>query len=170
MSMETLNTSVSSLIEEDLFGAEMETEELLLRRLSPYATLRPGDLSLLLGLQRQTCGDRSCRKLASSLFDNAIAERSDSDGESDKEPEPEGRDVVVRGQDIGDLPAEYVVRGLRPNELPVIGKCLLPPFLSFVIHLISINHEHTGAAPANLPSKRNRASETIATDDLCLCR
>ncbi|XP_076466320.1 uncharacterized protein LOC143297751 [Babylonia areolata] len=122
MSMETLTSSVGSLVDENLFGAEMESEELLLRRLSPYATLRPGDLSVLLGLQNQTGGstDHSRRKLT-SLFDNAIVERSESDGESDKEPESEGRDVVVRGQDIGDLPSEYVVRGLRPHEMPVIG-------------------------------------------------
>lgn len=117
-----LNGSVSSLVEENLLGGEMETEDLLLHRLSPYATLRPGDLALLLGIPRQT-GDHASRKLASSLFlNNAIVideERSD-DGERDNK-ELEERDLVVRGQDIGDLPAEYVVRGLRPHEMPVIG-------------------------------------------------
>ncbi|KAL8573585.1 hypothetical protein ACOMHN_047855 [Nucella lapillus] len=121
MSMETLTSSVGSLVDENLFGAEMETEELLLRRLSPYATLRPGDVSLLLGLPNQSSSsDHSHRKLA-SLFDNVIVERGESDSESDKEPDSEGRDVIVRGQDIGDLPVQYLVRGLRPNEMPVIG-------------------------------------------------
>lgn len=128
--MEALNNSVNSLVEENLFGGEMETEELLLRRLSPYATLRPGDLAVLLGIPRLQTSNLSNRKLASPLFfDNAI-EEGESD-ENDEEPEPEGRDVVVRGQDIGDLPAEYVVRGLRPHEMPVIGKSSFSSFRHF---------------------------------------
>ena len=140
--MEALNTGVSSLIDENLLGAEMETEELLLRRLSPYATLRPGDLSVLLGGVRGNVDFSHHKTTSSSLLDNAIVERSDSDDESDEWEQPSGRDVVVRGQDIGDLPAEYVVRGLRPHEMPVIGKCLrLPhPYLVNSLGLISINH------------------------------
>lgn len=143
--LSSLNSSVGSLVDESLFG-DMETEELMLRRLSPYATLRSGDLSALLGIQHPPT-DHSSRKLTSSLFVNpAIGERSESesgsDSEGDKESEPEARDVVVRGQDIGDLPAEYVVRGLRPHEMPVIGKSAYLPFC--LVHLISIIHEHTG--------------------------
>ncbi|KAK7486611.1 hypothetical protein BaRGS_00022136 [Batillaria attramentaria] len=128
MSMETLNSSVGSLVEESLFS-DMDDEELLLRRLSPYATLRPGDLSSLMGIPHQTRGLSHIK--AASVFADAIAERSDSDGESEKEDatEPEGEAVVVRGQDIGDLPAEYVVRGLRPHEMPVIGVYVDPRIL-----------------------------------------
>lgn len=151
--MEALNNSLSSLVDENLFGGEMETEELLLRRLSPYATLRPGDFSVLFGISQPQSGDHSNRKLASSLFlDNAIAERGESDDESSEEPEFEGRDIEVRGQDIGDLPAVYVVRGLRRHEMPVIGNysfSLLPPFL-LILQRFSIIHERTrrGTVPA----------------------
>jgi len=44
-------------------------------------------------------------------YDNTSEEEVDEDEE---------RSVTVNGADIGDLPAEYVVDGLRRNEVPVI--------------------------------------------------
>lgn len=52
---------------------------------------------------------------------------------SDEEAEADQGTVHLCGADIGDLPTEYVVKGLRANEFPVIGtyvdKRILPGFL-----------------------------------------
>lgn len=136
MSMEalSLNSSFGSLVDETFFGP-MDDEDTLLRRLSPYATLRPGDLTSLLGIQLHS-PDANRHKPITGFFADAIVEASEgstssgSDDEAEQKSSDEEEAVVVRGQDIGDLPAEYVVRGLRPQEMPVIGKHLIVAFVS----------------------------------------
>lgn len=129
----SLNSSFGSLVDETFFGP-MDDEDTLLRRLSPYATLRPGDLTSLLGIQLHS-PDANRHKPITGFFADAIVEASEgsTSSGSDDEAEQKSSDeeaVVVRGQDIGDLPAEYVVRGLRPQEMPVIGKHLIVAFVS----------------------------------------
>lgn len=132
MSMEalSLNSSFGSLVDETFFGP-MDDEDTLLRRLSPYATLRPGDLTSLLGIQLHS-PDANRHKPITGFFADAIVEASEgstssgSDDEAEQKSSDEEEAVIVRGQDIGDLPAEYVVRGLRPQEMPVIGVYIDP--------------------------------------------
>jgi hypothetical protein len=130
--METLNRR---LVEDELFS-DLETEDMLLRRLSTYATLRSGDLTALMGNghlphnhhHRSTRSHSRHEKHAplspGSFFQEPfIRERSDSESSaSDQEPEVEGQEVTVQASDIGDHPIQYEVRDLRPHEMPAIGK------------------------------------------------
>ena len=52
--------------------------------------------------------------------------RYDSASSSDEdEPEQQYITLTVNGADIGDLPTQYTVEGLRRNEFPVIGVYVL---------------------------------------------
>ncbi|KAK6985792.1 hypothetical protein BgiMline_015392 [Biomphalaria glabrata] len=104
---------------------------ILERRISPYVTLRPGDLSALLKLytdvqpplakfghnhnhvkKQHGCG-------IETLFEKKpLLSAGDSD---DDKSDDELLDVVCNGAHQGHVPAQYVVRGIKRHEFPVIG-------------------------------------------------
>ena len=53
---------------------------------------------------------------------NCIEHLSRLENEDNEDKRTEDQSHVVRGEDIGDLPTEYVVRGLNRDEMPVIGR------------------------------------------------
>lgn len=48
--------------------------------------------------------------------------RNQVDSERKQDKKKSEKVVTVTGREIGDLPCEYQVRGLRKNEYPVIGE------------------------------------------------
>lgn len=104
-------------------------EVLLSRRISPYVTLRPGDLaallhselpvSLKLGHNHGT-SFYSHRKIQ-TIFEKNQFELSSSGGDDEKNEYNDLVDVVCRGAEQGHVPAEYVVKEIRRHEMPVIG-------------------------------------------------
>lgn len=108
-----------------LSNNEDVNEEILLeRRISPYVTLRPGDLASLLKSTLPLPVSKSTRDHGSyynyrkidTIFEKFPQGLSDSDDEKD------GNEIVCRAADQGHVPAEYRVKGLKRHEMPVIGE------------------------------------------------
>ncbi|XP_005112035.1 uncharacterized protein LOC101847164 [Aplysia californica] len=127
---------MESFIEEYIssVNAEDVNEEILLeRRISPYATLRPGDLAALLKLQSSIPLSGSALKSGwhhgPGGLETHVEEilKREEQGFSSDESGNEGvkdeelRDVVCRGDEQNHVPAVYTVRGLRRHEMPVVG-------------------------------------------------
>ena len=113
---------------------DVNEEILLERRMSPYVTLRPGDLSSLLKLHASLPfpGTGICNKYGSqpvSSLESHLEEilKKEEQGLSSDENEDEGdndaeSEVVCRGADQNHVPAVYTVRGIKNHEFPVVGK------------------------------------------------
>ncbi|XP_050391640.2 uncharacterized protein LOC126810549 [Patella vulgata] len=116
-----IDSDVSVVIEEEVF----EEQDLLIRRLTPYATMRPQDLqSLRLGdgnVWTNHFEDLLLDRFTSKYPENGISEEEEHTNFRTNSKEPTSRNVVVNGSENNDVPAEYLVKGLKPHELPVIG-------------------------------------------------
>ncbi|GFN84678.1 glutamate synthase [Plakobranchus ocellatus] len=100
-------------------GINSAEEVLLHRRISPYATLRPGDLATLVKLHQNHLCHHPAAYRPAPFCGSALPE--DSDEDVSEEQAQEADDVVLKGSDQGHIPAQYVVKGLRHHEMPVIG-------------------------------------------------
>ncbi len=83
------------------------------------------------------------------MYNVAAFRFSDNRGEAKarevaEPPVAEAYDITVRGCDIGDLPTEYDVTGLMPNELPVIGRYKAH---CGGLRLNSFSHDHGNSLP-----------------------
>uniref|UniRef100_A0A0B6ZCX1 Uncharacterized protein n=2 Tax=Arion vulgaris TaxID=1028688 RepID=A0A0B6ZCX1_9EUPU len=130
---------------------DVNEEVLLERRISPYVTLRPGDLVALLKLHsslpislKLNCNhDNSYgyRKI-DTLFEKGQLELSPGDTDDEKNCN-EVTSFVCRGAEQGHVPAEYKVKGLRRHEFPVIGvfidKRICPGF-QYHVRKVGINN------------------------------
>ncbi|RUS70881.1 hypothetical protein EGW08_021361 [Elysia chlorotica] len=105
----------------DLEGVGSPEEVLLARRVSPYATLRPGDLAALVKLHHLQHGRHHHHPAAyrAPPFCGSTLQE-DSDEEVIPKPE-EVSEVVLHAADQGHVPAKYTVKGLRRHEMPIIG-------------------------------------------------
>ncbi|CAL1531423.1 unnamed protein product [Lymnaea stagnalis] len=107
---------------------DVKREGLLERRISPYATLRPGDLAALLKLHSTISiplsnfgHNHGSHTHHSERIDTLFEKKHHlSTGDSDEE-QSEELEVVCHGADQGHIPAEYLVKGIKRHELPVIG-------------------------------------------------
>lgn len=173
-------------------GPEDDDMMLLNRRLSPYATLRPGDLAALMRLHSplasryaskskhhsrsihvhnlntsvkitsasstnsiiNSCDDleelrrqrdrtsalpQTIQEDAESLSNVSVSDSdaSSSSYNSDEECQPaDFIDVVCRGADCGHVPTEYLVKGIRQHEMPVIGEYRVVSFFYIMLKII----------------------------------
>lgn len=112
---------------------DLKQEDILERRISPYATLRPGDLAALLKLSTlqiplssyahgSGSSSNSQRPSINTIFEK---KRTTSTGDSDDEKSEECVDVVCNASDNGHVPTLYVVKNIKQHEIPVIGKSLV---------------------------------------------
>jgi hypothetical protein len=128
---------MESFIEEYINSTNVEdvNEEVLLeRQISPYATLRPGDLASLLklhtslpfpgtGLSKLSRPNvSSSEKLVEEIIEKEAQGLSSDESGDEGEKDEELTDVVCRGDEQNHVPAIYTVRGLRRHEMPVIGE------------------------------------------------
>ncbi|XP_059175698.1 uncharacterized protein LOC131955555 [Physella acuta] len=108
---------------------DLKQEDILERRISPYATLRPGDLAALLKLSTvpiplssyahgSGSNNHSQRPSINTIFEK---KRTTSTGDSDDEKNEECVDVVCNAADNGHVPTLYVVKNIKQHEMPVIG-------------------------------------------------
>ncbi|KAH9525367.1 hypothetical protein Btru_001188 [Bulinus truncatus] len=109
---------------------DVKKEGLLERRISPYATLRPGDLATLLKLYTEVQPPLSKfgnnhgnhgqhRQRIDTIFEKRPL-LSSGDSDEDKSDD-ELIEVVCNGAQQGHVPAQYVVKGIKRHEFPVIG-------------------------------------------------
>ena len=114
-----INEFITSELDLETVGT---AEEVLLdRRISPYATLRPGDLAALVKFQQ----GHQFRHHPAALRPAPCCGSTLPDVDSDEESIPEQDEVlevVLQAADQGHVPALYNVKGLRRHEMPVIGE------------------------------------------------
>lgn len=116
-----MESYINEFITSELEGVGSAAEEVLLnRRISPYATLRPGDLATLVKFQqsRHHHHHHPAAIRAAPICGSTLPEDSDEDVGIEEE---EVGDIVVQAADQGHVPAQYTVKGLRRHEMPVIG-------------------------------------------------
>ena len=113
-----MESFINEFITSEFEGVGSPEEVLLHRRISPYATLRPGDLAALVKFQHQGRHQHPAAFRAAPYCGSTLQEDSDEEVIPAQE---EVSEVVVHAADQGHVPAEYTVKGLRRHEMPVIG-------------------------------------------------
>jgi hypothetical protein len=128
---------MESFIEEYITSTNVEdvNEEVLLeRQISPYATLRPGDLASLLklhtslpfpgtGLNKLSRPNvSSSEKLLEEILEKEAQGLSSDESGDEGEKDEDLINVVCKGDEQNHVPAVYTVRGLRRHEMPVVGE------------------------------------------------
>ena len=107
-----------SACEDKLLQSEMDTE--LLHRLSScIAQPEGGNWSMLLGLQNRF-QVLKCEQINET--NQSIQLHSANHGRDCENCISDNTNTIVRGEDIGDMPIEYTLRGLHTYEKPVIGE------------------------------------------------
>ncbi|GFR84282.1 glutamate synthase [NADH], amyloplastic [Elysia marginata] len=110
-----MESFINEFITSELEGVGSAEEVLLHRRISPYATLRPGDLATLVKFQQSRLHHPAALRPA-PICGSTLPEDSDEDACPEEVSE-----VVLNAADQGHVPAQYTVKGLRRHEMPVIG-------------------------------------------------